>query len=68
MKVYLTNLNESWIVDRIRHEWYQHNTSISTESIKKMMAPDGFHPAQPANEIMATQITEIYKSRIGRNV
>ena len=35
MKVYLTNLNESWIVDRLRQEWYQHNSSISTESIKK---------------------------------
>ena len=35
MKVYLTNLNESWIVDRLRHEWYQHNSSISTESIKE---------------------------------
>ena len=35
MKVYLTNLNESWIVDRLRHEWYKHNSSISTESIKE---------------------------------
>ena len=32
---YLTNLNESWIVDRLRHEWYQHNSSISTEAIKE---------------------------------
>lgn len=35
MKVYLTNLNESWIVDRLREEWYQHNTSISVDSIKQ---------------------------------
>ena len=35
MKVYLTNLNESWIVDRLRKEWYQHNPSISTEKIKE---------------------------------
>ena len=35
MKVYLTNLNESWIVDRLRDEWYRHNSSISTESIKE---------------------------------
>ena len=35
MKVYLTNLNESWIVDRLRNEWYEHNSSISTESIKE---------------------------------
>jgi hypothetical protein len=34
MKVYLTNLNESWIVDRLREEWYKNNSSISTESIK----------------------------------
>ena len=35
MKVYLTNLNESWIVDRLRKEWYEHNPSISTEKIKE---------------------------------
>ena len=35
MKVYLTNLNESWIIDRLRSEWYQYNSSISVESIKK---------------------------------
>jgi glycosyltransferase involved in cell wall biosynthesis len=35
MKVYLTNLNESWIVDRLRDEWYQHNASISVDSIKQ---------------------------------
>ena len=35
MKVYLTNLNESWIVDRLRKEWYEYNSSISTENIKE---------------------------------
>ena len=35
MKVYLTNLNESWIIDRLRSEWYQYNSAISVESIKK---------------------------------
>lgn len=35
MKVYLTNLNESWIVDRLRKEWYEHNSNISTENIKE---------------------------------
>ena len=31
MKVYLTNLNESWIVDRLRDEWYQYNNTISVD-------------------------------------
>lgn len=35
MKVYLTNLNESWIVDRLRNQWYEFNSSISTENIKE---------------------------------
>ena len=35
MKVYLTNLNESWIVDRLRDEWYQYNNTISVDSIKQ---------------------------------
>ena len=34
MKIYLSKINESWIVDRLRAEWYQFNPSISTESIK----------------------------------
>ena len=34
MKVYLTNLNESWIVDRLRKEWYEHNLQL-TEKIKE---------------------------------
>ena len=29
------NLNESWIIDRLRSEWYQYNSAISTKSIKK---------------------------------
>ena len=35
MKIYVSNLNESWIIDRLRSEWYQYNNSISVESIKK---------------------------------
>ena len=35
MKVYLSNLNESWIVDRLRKEWYEYNSSVSTEQIKE---------------------------------
>ena len=33
MKVYLSNINESWIVDRIRKEWYKANSDISTKMI-----------------------------------
>ena len=35
MKVYLSKLNESWVVDRFRDDWYQNNKDISTESINK---------------------------------
>lgn len=33
MKIYLSNLNESWIVDRIREEWYEYNPKISTKLV-----------------------------------
>ena len=35
MKVFLNNVNESWIIDRIRKEWYKNNSDISTKSAKK---------------------------------
>lgn len=35
MKIYLSKINESWIVDRVREEWYQFNNSISTNKIKE---------------------------------
>ncbi len=35
MKVYLSNINESWVVDRFRDDWYSQNQDISTEDIKK---------------------------------
>tara|TARA_B100000029_G_scaffold480646_1_gene528859 strand:+ start:23 stop:949 length:927 start_codon:yes stop_codon:yes gene_type:complete len=35
MKIYLSKINESWIIDRVREEWYLHNHSISTEKIKE---------------------------------
>lgn len=35
MKVYLSNINESWIVDRIRKEWYKDNKDISTKIISR---------------------------------
>ena len=30
MKIYLSKINESWIIDRMRKEWYEYNKSIST--------------------------------------
>ena len=33
MKVYLNDPKENWIVDRIRKEWYENNSDISTEDI-----------------------------------
>ena len=35
MKIFLSNINESWVVDRFRDDWYEHNKEISTNSIKK---------------------------------
>ncbi|MDC3033402.1 glycosyltransferase [Acidimicrobiaceae bacterium] len=35
MKVYLSKINESWIVDRMRKEWYENNPDLSTEKIKE---------------------------------
>ena len=29
MKVYLSKINESWIIDRVRDEWYEHCDDIS---------------------------------------
>lgn len=31
MKIYLTNINESWIIDRIRSEWISNNKKITTK-------------------------------------
>ena len=33
MKVYLSKVNESWIVDRIRNEWYEKHKNYSTKFI-----------------------------------
>ena len=35
MKIFLNNINESWVVDRFRGDWYKHNSEISTNSVKK---------------------------------
>jgi|TARA_B110000914_G_scaffold226265_1_gene250135 glycosyltransferase involved in cell wall biosynthesis len=32
-KVYLNKINENWIVDRLRSEWYSNNPSTSTKNI-----------------------------------
>tara|TARA_B100000131_G_scaffold319884_1_gene366682 strand:- start:652 stop:1587 length:936 start_codon:yes stop_codon:yes gene_type:complete len=34
LKVFLSEINESWIVDRIREDWYKENSDISTRNIK----------------------------------
>tara|TARA_Y100000389_G_C17436150_1_gene505669 strand:- start:65 stop:988 length:924 start_codon:yes stop_codon:yes gene_type:complete len=34
MKVYLSKINESWVVDRMRDEWYEYNKNISTQNPK----------------------------------
>ncbi len=33
MKIYLSKINESWIVDRVRDDWYRHNEDISSKKI-----------------------------------
>lgn len=33
MKIYVSQANESWIVDRFRDEWYAHNNELSTDKI-----------------------------------
>ena len=35
MKVYLSKINESWVVDRMREEWYLNNAEVSVEDPKK---------------------------------
>ncbi len=35
MKIYLSNINESWVVDRFRNDWYLNNKDISTNKINK---------------------------------
>ena len=34
MKVWTNKVNESWILDRVVHEWKENNSDISTDSIK----------------------------------
>ena len=35
MKVYLSKINESWVVDRMRDEWYENNQEDSVENPKE---------------------------------
>lgn len=35
MKVYLNKINESWIIDRVRKDWYKNNKDISTNLLNK---------------------------------
>ena len=35
MKIYLSKINESWIVDRFREDWYKYNQDISSKKIYK---------------------------------
>ena len=35
MKIFINEINESWIVDRFRNEWYETNPEISTDKIKE---------------------------------
>ena len=34
MKVFLNKINESWVVDRFRDEWFEYNQDISTTNLK----------------------------------
>ena len=34
MNIFLSDLNESWVVDRFRKDWYSHNPEISTNDIR----------------------------------
>ena len=36
MKIYISTVNESWVVDRFRKEWYKYNSDISTKFIKDL--------------------------------
>jgi glycosyltransferase involved in cell wall biosynthesis len=35
MKIYVNKVNESWIIDRIRKDWYKNKKNISTNNIRK---------------------------------
>ena len=35
MKIYLNDLNESWVVDRLKKNWIEFNTKLTTNNIKE---------------------------------
>lgn len=35
MRLYVSKINESWIVDRLRKEWYEYNSDISTKFLSR---------------------------------
>ena len=35
MKIYVNKVNESWIIDRIRKDWYKNKQNISTNYIRR---------------------------------
>ena len=37
MKVYLNNIKESWVVDRLKNEWYEFNEDLSTKKLKTLI-------------------------------
>ena len=53
MKIYLSNINESWIVDRVKEEWISNNKDITTSKIadadivvsagRGMKGPENWH-------------------------
>ena len=35
MKIYLNKINEDWIIDRLKSEWFYYNSEISTKFINR---------------------------------
>ena len=35
MNIYLNNVKENWIIDRVRRDWYKHKKNISTHFISR---------------------------------
>lgn len=35
MKIYLNTINESWVIDRFKREWFEYNYEVSTSKINK---------------------------------
>ena len=35
MKIYINNVKESWIIDRLTKEWFEENSDITTKYINE---------------------------------